>query len=79
LVHGRWIDATDSLTEVQEQVVALLSASPVPHPDRWAIDETRGFHGYQVLPDTPLDVVTTIATNIRRHGPAYAVWLDAIS
>ena len=42
VLHGRWIDATSDADEMQEQVDAMLSASPIPDAEEWAIHDHEG-------------------------------------
>lgn len=77
-VHGRWIDATDPLPELQEQIVALLMASPVPNADRYTIDAHTGFNTDKIQKDTPLAVIAKIAHGVYRYGPAYSAYLSVI-
>ncbi|MFD6072587.1 antirestriction protein ArdA [Amycolatopsis lurida] len=77
-LHGRWIDAAAPLPEIQEQIVALLAASPVPDADRFAVDDHRGFLGYQPNEHTPIAVIAKIANHIEQFGAAYAAFLSVI-
>jgi antirestriction protein len=78
LVHGRWLDATTPLPEIQEEIFAMLMASPVPNADRYAIDDARGFAGFEVTEHTPLAVVSRVGKGIERYGTAYAAWTKVI-
>ncbi|MEC3979531.1 antirestriction protein ArdA [Amycolatopsis sp. H20-H5] len=77
-LHGRWIDTTDDLTDIQTQVVAMLAASPVSGAYSYAIREHRGFHGYQPGERTALAIVAVIGRNIHHYGASYAAYLEAI-
>jgi antirestriction protein len=78
LVHGTWLDATKPLPELQEDIFALLMASPVPDATRYAIDETRGFVDFEITEHTPLAVVSRVGKGIERYGFAYAAWTTVI-
>ncbi|MCU1685427.1 MAG: antirestriction protein ArdA [Amycolatopsis sp.] len=77
-LHGRWIDTTDDLTDIQTQVVAMLAASPVVGADRYVIREHRGFEGYGVEEHAPIATVAVIGRNIQRYGAPYAAYLSVI-
>ncbi|MFK0249743.1 antirestriction protein ArdA [Amycolatopsis azurea] len=77
-LHGRWIDAAAPLPEIQEEIVALLAASPVPNADRFVIDDHRGFLGYEPNEHTPIAIIAKIANNIEQFGAAYAAFLSVI-
>jgi antirestriction protein len=78
LIHGTWLDATKPLPELQEDIFALLMASPVPDASRYAIDETRGFADFDITKRTPLAVVSRVGKGIERYGTAYAAWTKVI-
>ncbi|MCY0148326.1 antirestriction protein ArdA [Hoeflea sp. G2-23] len=42
ILHGRWIDAANDADEMQEQVDAMLSESPIPDAEEWAIHDHEG-------------------------------------
>lgn len=42
-LHGRWIDATSDVDAMQEQVAAMLAASPMPDAEEWAIHDYDSF------------------------------------
>lgn len=45
-LHGRWIDATDDVDAMQEEVTAMLKASPIKGAEEWAV------HDYDELPSS---------------------------
>ncbi|WP_439888312.1 antirestriction protein ArdA [Pseudomonas sp. MBLB4123] len=47
-LHGVWIDATLELDEIQAQVEAMLTASPVEGAEEYAIHDFEGFDGYRL-------------------------------
>jgi len=47
-LHGEWIDATQELSDIYDQVNAMLKASPVEEEaEEYAIHDYEGFGGYQ--------------------------------
>ncbi|RII75636.1 antirestriction protein ArdA [Pseudomonas monteilii] len=47
-LHGVWIDAGAEVEEIQEQINAMLAASPVPDAEEYAIHDYEGFDGYRL-------------------------------
>lgn len=45
-LHGVWINATDDPDDIQEQVNAMLAASPQDDAEEYAIHDYEGFDGY---------------------------------
>jgi antirestriction protein len=43
ILHGRWIDATSDVDAMQEDIAAMLAASPVPDAEEWAIHDYDSF------------------------------------
>ena len=42
-LHGQWIDATSDVDAMQDQVAAMLAASPVAGAEEWAIHDYDSF------------------------------------
>ena len=47
-LHGVWIDVTDDLDSIQEQISAMLADSPVCDAEEYAIHDYEGFGGYEL-------------------------------
>jgi len=47
-LHGVWIDATQDLDDIQEQINAMLEKSPEGFAEEYAIHDDEGFGGYSV-------------------------------
>lgn len=47
-LHGVWIDATLDPDEIQDQINAMLAASPVEGAEEYAIHDHEGFDGYDL-------------------------------
>src|SRR4051812_38892101 len=48
ILHGVWIDATLDVEDIQEQIDAMLKASPVADAEEYAIHDHEGFDGYSL-------------------------------
>lgn len=68
ILHGWWIDATQGAEHIQEQVSAMLEASPEAGAEEWAIHDYEGFEGFHLSEWTGFAEVAKIAEFIEEHG-----------
>ncbi len=47
-LHGVWINATDGLDDIKDQINTMLEESPVPDAEEYAIHDYEGFNGYRL-------------------------------
>ncbi|MEE9355048.1 MAG: antirestriction protein ArdA [Methylococcaceae bacterium] len=47
-LHGVWINATDGLDDIQEQINQMLDESPEQDAEEYAIHDYEGFNGYSL-------------------------------
>ena len=66
-LHGVWIDATDDPDDIQEQVNAMLAASPQDDAEEYAIHDYEGFDGYTLSEYEGLESAHEIACFIDEH------------
>ncbi len=45
-LHGAWIDATQDIDDIQEQVSQMLDESPEEDAEEYAIHDYEGYDGY---------------------------------
>lgn len=45
-LHGVWIDATDDVDDIQDQINKMLAESPEECAEEYAIHDYEGFEGY---------------------------------
>ena len=76
MLHGAWIDATDDLNEIWDQVNAMLKASPEPNSEEYAIHDYEGFGCYKISEYEGIEAVHKIAVFIAEHGALGAEVLD---
>lgn len=74
-LHGAWIDATDADT-IQDEVAAMLKASPEPGAEEWAIHDHEGFLGVKVEEYAGFEEVAALAEALEEHGEPFAAWLN---
>lgn len=68
ILHGEWIDADKGVDHINEQVAAMLKASPVELAEEWAIHDFEGFESFNLSESTSFDRVAEIAEFIAEHG-----------
>lgn len=74
ILHGRWIDANQSVADIHAEIAAILKASPERFAEEWAVHDYEGF-GEIYLSEWPeIGRVAEIARLIESHGDAFAVW-----
>tara|TARA_R110000737_G_scaffold120641_1_gene152914 strand:- start:5403 stop:5864 length:462 start_codon:yes stop_codon:yes gene_type:complete len=66
-LHGVWIDATQELDEIQEQVNVMLKESPEPDAEEWAIHDYEGFGSYCVSEYPEFEELHLVASFIEEY------------
>jgi antirestriction protein len=75
-LHGAWIDADQSADEIHAEVQAMLTASPQPGAEEWAIHDHEGFGPLTLSEWESFERISAIAAGIEQHGDAFAAWLS---
>ena len=75
-LHGVWIDATQELDDIQEQVSTMLKASPVEMAEEYAIHDYEGFESVKLSEWQGLESSHQIACYIAEHGTLGAELLN---
>ena len=73
-LHGRWIDATQGVDAVQEEVNAMLAESREAVAEEWAIHNYDEFAGVRLGEWEDLARICELAAALVAHGPAFAAW-----
>jgi len=76
--HGRWLEASQEIEELREEVRLMLEESPVAHAEEWAIHDHEGFSPLSVGEYEDLSQITEAAQLIVEHGPLAAHVLDSL-
>ncbi len=66
--HGEWIDATQGVEEILEQISIMISESPIPAAKEYAIHGHEGFHGLTIEEDASIEEVQAKALFVLEHG-----------
>jgi antirestriction protein len=73
-LHGAWIDAAQDVEQLEQEVEAMLAASPTQAAEEWAIHDYEGFGPLVLSEYESLERVSGLAQRIAEHGPAFAHW-----
>lgn len=68
ILHGAWVDATQSPEEITECVSEILKRSPVKDAEEWAIHDYEGFGDIQLSEYASFKTVAAYAEFIEEHG-----------
>lgn len=68
ILHGSWIDATQGIDDINEDVQKMLKASPIEDAEEWAIHDYEGFGSYRLSEYEGFDSVCEIAEFLEEHG-----------
>ena len=72
-LHGEWIDADQSADDIQEAIKRMLSGSPEPGAEEWAIHDHESFQGIAIGESASVENVVAIAELLREHESAGAI------
>ena len=67
-LHGIWIDVTQEIDDIQEQINELLANSPEDDAEEYAIHDYEGFVGYSVSEYECIERAYDVACFIEEHG-----------
>lgn len=66
--HGVWIDATEEVEEILEQISSMLSESPEPGAEEYAIHAHEGFYGLKIEAHAGIEEIHEQALFVSEHG-----------
>jgi len=66
-LHGEWIDATQDLDVVLDEINSILKSSPAKDSEEYAIHDHDNFCGYEIDEYAYINNVVTIAKIIEEH------------
>ncbi|MFZ5893405.1 MAG: antirestriction protein ArdA [Myxococcota bacterium] len=67
-LHGDWIEATQTAAEIEAEIRSVLSRSPEPGAEEWAIHDYEGFCGARIGEYESIANVAAIGAFIKEHG-----------
>jgi antirestriction protein len=78
-LHGVWIDATDDIDDIQDQINEMLESSPEEDAEEWAIHDYEGYGSYRLSEYEGIQSAYEIACFIEEHGEVGAELLSHFS
>ncbi len=69
-LHGVWIDATQDVDTIHDQIQQMLKASPEGFSEEWSLDDYEGFGKYRLEAYTSIETTHEIAVFFEEHGEA---------
>jgi len=69
-LHGEWIDATQDVDSIHEEIQQMLKSSPEPFAEEWAIHDYEGFGAVQIPEYMSIENVAEYGRLIDKHGEA---------
>lgn len=75
-LHGVWIDATQDIEQIWEEINAMLKASPEGFAEEYAIHDYEGFGSYEVSEYEGIEEVQAIACFIEEYPDFGSKLLD---
>lgn len=73
---GEWIDATQDIDTIREEIHAMLATSKSPAPEEYAIHDYEGFGTLRLGEYEDIERIAAIAEGIKEHGETFACWID---
>ncbi len=73
-LHGRWINANQSPTNLMAEIARMLSTSEISSAEEWAIHDYEGFDTFRLSEHESITTVADLAAGLVKHGPAFARW-----
>jgi antirestriction protein len=77
-LHGAWVEAAAEPEELAQAIQAMLTASPTPGAEEWAIHDYEGFGPLRLSEYESMSAVSAVARGIAQHGESFAHWADLI-
>ena len=79
-LHGKWIDATQDMDDIQDELKEMLKTSPLEEEaEEYAIHDFEGYGSYRLSEYEGLESAHEIACFIEEHGELGAEVLSYIS
>ena len=70
ILHGRWIDATQGVEHIQQELNAMLKDSPMPNAEEHALHDYEGFADITLSEWASIDSIVETAEFIAEYGRA---------
>lgn len=83
-LHGVWLSAGEGVEVMQEQIDAMLAASPTAQDsgapaEEWRIDDVDGWGAHiDIGGFESLETIARLAVGLEAHGEAFGAWVDIV-
>jgi len=68
MLHGAWIDVTQSVNDIWDGIKDVLATSPIPDAEEYAIHDYEGFYRISLEEYSGIEYVSQLASFISEHG-----------
>lgn len=68
ILHGEWIDATQDVNTIYDEIHKMLANSPIEDAEEFAIHDFEGFGGAQIDEYDSINDVAELASFIMKQG-----------
>ena len=78
-LHGIWIDCTQNIEDIREDIKWMLSWSPCSTYEaceEWAIHDFQNWHGIHINEYSDIEQLVTLAQILSEYGFAYAAYYE---
>lgn len=73
-LHGTWINCNQDAEVICEEIKEMLSNSPEPIAEDWAIHDFEDWQGIQINERESIERIAELAEMLEEHGEAFAVY-----
>lgn len=77
-LHGVWIDAAQEADELYVDISTMLSQSPGPEAEEWAIHDYENFGPLSLSEYESVETISRLGLGIAEHGLAFAAWAQHV-
>lgn len=77
-LHGAWIDADQDPDDIWSEINQMLSKSPEPDAEEWAIHDYENFFSIKLSEYEDIEKVSETARQLVEHGTAYAAYVNNV-
>lgn len=75
-LHGIWIDCNQNADDIWKEINVMLSSSPEPDAEEWAIHDYENWQGIPIGENEPIECIAQMAELLEEHGKAFAVYCN---
>ncbi|HCC3243522.1 TPA: antirestriction protein ArdA [Legionella pneumophila] len=68
ILHGKWVDATQDVSTIYDEIHEMLVNSPIEHTEEFAIHDFEGFGSAKIGEYDSINDVAELASFIMKHG-----------